>query len=321
MKNKLNIRIFALHLLILILVISPFFTNAQGCSDAGFCTIGELKGSDPDSGYFINSFKIGLGYGAGLEGTQSVNPYLEFHRRIGPHFSIQSKIAASYATGDLGSHTGPGDVYFTGSYSLNRNPGNGIAFLAGIKIPLDNPDATNDDNLPLPMDYQSSLGTYDVIAGLRYAFRNKLEFNAGVQLPVSGKNSNNFLPQLYSDSISSSYSPTRKFERKPDVLLRVGYPISENKSKLIFRPSLLAIYHIANDSFTDLSGNEIEINGSEGLTVNLTINITRSLGKSQEIELLLGAPLEVRDKRPDGLTRSIVAGLQYTYRFGKKDNE
>jgi len=47
-----------------------------------------------------------------------------------------------------------------------------------------------------------------------------------------------------------------------------GYQISE---RFVFSPSLLPIYHVAEDKYTDLSNVERNIKGSDGLTLNANL--------------------------------------------------
>src|SRR5690606_2040161 len=61
----------------------------------------------------------------------------------------------------------------------------------GAKIPSNDADLTDDTHdLPLPMYYQTSLGTYDFIAGFSMISRDWL-FATGIQHPFN-KNKNHF---------------------------------------------------------------------------------------------------------------------------------
>ena len=96
--------------------------------------------------------------------------------------------------------------------------------------------------------------------------------------------------------------------------MRASYPLNLG-SKLILTPSLLPIYHLANDKFTDIDGIEQEIEGSQGLTFNWNLYFDYPLNDLQNLQLSVGAPFVVREARPDGLTRSFVANLEYRIRF------
>lgn len=77
----------------------------------------------------------------------------------------------------------------------------------------------------------------------------------------------------------------------------------------------LPIYHLSNDKFTDIDGIVQEIEGSEGLTLNWNVYFDYSIKDNQNLQLILGAPFIVRDARPDGLTRSFIASVDYRISF------
>ncbi|MBL0340024.1 MAG: hypothetical protein IPP71_03360 [Bacteroidetes bacterium] len=186
--------------------------------------------------------------------------------------------------------------------------------MAGIKVPLNYSNNKNADGQPLPLDYQSSIGTYDLILGFRAAIK-KITLSAGAQLPLEQVNENAFFPELYTDSAAYKYSPTNDFERKSDLLFRASYNIAFEKSSILLQPNLLAIYHLGNDSYFDLSGTRVTIENSQGLTLNAGATTTKSFKNASALEILIAAPLVVREVRPDGLTRSFVLNLQYKIPF------
>ncbi len=300
-----------------ILIFQFAFTKiyAQGCSDAGFCSIGDLKSSTSSAPtQFNNSISVGVSYGMGLESTQTINPYIEYQHKLSGKFLLQGKITAAYATGDLGDNFGAGDIYLSGSYTLLQKEKFKLSALAGIKIPLNNSNNKNEDDLPLPLDYQSSLATYDAIVGTRIGIRN-FEFNIGLQMPFEQQNENTFFPTLYDDSLAYKYSATNQFERKGDVLLRAGYQFNFKENNFSFKPNLLAIYHLGNDTYEDQSGKRITIEDSQGLTLNAGLVAAKQFKNNHELEALVAFPLVVREVRPDGLTRSLVINLQYKIPF------
>jgi hypothetical protein len=58
-----------------------------------------------------------------------------------------------------------------------------------------------------------------------------------------------------------------------------------------------------------------EIIGSQGLTLNGNTYIDYEFNSKNIIQLNLGMPVIVRDARPDGLTRSFIANLEYRIKF------
>ena len=126
---------------------------------------------------------------------------------------------------------------------------------------------------------------------------------------------NGFLSEDYpQDSKLRKFQSTNKFKRSGDVMLRVSRQVELN-DKLIFTPSILPIYHISNDKYTSPIGLESEIEGSNGLTLNGNIYFDYNLSSTNAVQLNFGAPLVVRDIRPDGLTRSFIVNFEYSVKF------
>lgn len=85
--------------------------------------------------------------------------------------------------------------------------------------------------------------------------------------------------------------------------------------KFTITPSLLPIYHLMNDKFTNALGLENEIKGSQGLTLNGNAYLDYAINAKNALQINLGMPFLVRDARPDGLTRTFVANLEYKIKF------
>ena len=185
--------------------------------------------------------------------------------------------------------------------------------MVGLKIPFDRSDITK-NGIHLPMPYQTSLGTTDLVLGVN-VFHKAFGATLAVQQPLKSINGNRFLPTDYpSSTLAAEYLPTNEFERKGDVLLRFSYNFKLDK-KFYLRPSLLAIYHEANDRYRDNAKATQEISKSSGLTLNANVFAGYTINKKTGIELSVGAPFVIRTARPDGLTRSFVASLDYKISF------
>jgi hypothetical protein len=287
---------------------------SQGCSDAGFCSLGILKNNTAASGKKY-SISIGASYGAGEQNTSTFNHYLEYAVKANCHLSYQLKITSAYANGFLGSTFNLGDIFGFVNYTAKPKSINRLSFLSGIKIPLSYSNDKNKDGKPLPLDYQSGIGSFDLIEGINYIIREKWELNAGIQIPVIQKNKNTFFPDEYSDPRISNFSATNNFKRKSDALLRVGHYLYLKKSSVTLKPNILAIYHLGEDSYENRLGQRESINGSDGLTMNAGIIATKRFKNNNQLELVAAAPFIVRDTRPDGLTRSFVLNIQYSFIF------
>ena len=290
---------------------------AQGCSDAGFCTIGNLA-QQSGKHRSKNNFSLQLPVGVGDEGVIVFTPALQYDRTFNGQWSFQTKITANYADGNLGSAAAPGDLYLSGTYIFPSQKNWKWSTTLGSKILL-NQSNLKENNLSLPMQYQSSLGTVDVIAGLS-VFNEHWQFSTGLQQPLTGTNGNNFLPVYWAVGSkaqeAAAYIPTNDFNRKGDVLARGSYKKKLNE-KFSFDAGLLAIYHLGEDTYIDgnVSSRPINIKGSDGLTLNASAACWLKLGAKLTLGLTAAVPLVVRDVRPDGLTREFVIAPEISWNF------
>ncbi|MFD1257683.1 hypothetical protein ACFQ3S_12815 [Mucilaginibacter terrae] len=289
------------------------YSFAQGCSDAGFCSLSVLKNNITDSANHTLSF--GLNYGVGKEQTNITNAYVEYGTKINSRLSFQSKLTATYATGFLGSAFDIGDIYGTLNYSFKTKANYSINIIGGVKVPLTSGNHKNKDGKPLPLDYQASISTYDAIGGINYIVNHSWEFDAGIQVPVIQVNKSTYFPDEYSDPRAKEFAPTNNFKRKSDILGRIGYYIQFSASNITLKPSLLGIYHLGTDTYEDRFGQITAITGSDGFTLNGSIVGTKKFNNGNSLEVLVATPFIVRKVRPDGLTRVGVINLQYTIAF------
>jgi hypothetical protein len=299
-------------ILLLATVMMHYWLCAQGCSDAGFCSIGNIKPAATDS--FKQKITIALTNGIGDEGVYVLTPAIQYDRKINNRWAIQAKLTGNYATGNLGSATGVGDIFLSSTFTPKTNNKWKQHILLAAKIPL-NSGNLKEGTVSLPMQYQSSLGTVDVIAG--YSLTNeKWLFAAAWQQPVSGRNGNNFLPVYFNNAAALKYSPSNDFNRKADLLLRANYNFSTNQ-KFKFTAGLLGIYHTGNDTYIDgnTSSKPIEIVGSSGVTLNITAAGWYKFSNKFSLGLSAGAPAVVRDVRPDGLTRAFTIAPEFIFNF------
>ena len=283
--------------------------KGQGCSDAGFCTLESFKPFLTEEGKATpNKMKIGLSWGEADYNITVFSTYLEYTRQLNEKLSLNTKITSLSQSGNEISVFGFSDLYLNANYKL----ANKLMATFGTKIPLSDGNRKY-ENLPLPLDYQASLGTLDLILGMSYQIFN-FQIVAAWQQPLN-HNRNSFFAENYpADSRLSDFQSTNNYVRSGDVLLRLSYPVSVGK-KLSFTPGILPIYHLTNDKFTDLMGREQEIEGSQGLTLNGNLYLDYELNPANSIQLNTGMPFISRDARPDGLTRSFVVSLEYQIRF------
>lgn len=282
--------------------------SAQGCSDAGFCSVGNpFKATNTEK---KNLIEIGGVYGLGEEDVTIFSPYASYTRLFTDKFAVNAKITSTIANGSFGTRSNVGDVFVTGNYKFNPDANNlKWSGLLGVKIPL---TSGNDkiNNVSLPMPYQSSLGTFDIIGGLEASIK-KWDFNVAAQIPLND-NKNSYLSSL---SPTDKFESTNLFHRKSDVLFRSSYRIVLLNEKLTLKPNALFIYHLGNDSYVNQFGNRVEIANSDGLTINGNIIANYKIGDNSSIETSLATPFVVREVRPDGLTRAFTVGLSFKQGF------
>jgi len=303
--KTIRLSIIASLACMLLCAISRYESFAQGCSDAGFCTIGNLRLQQRDSLSEGQKITLLLPVGVGDEGVFVFTPAIQYENQLSGRWAAQVKLTANYANGNLGNALGLGDLLLSGTRSFRREEKWTSSVTFGTKVPL-NLGNLKEDGKSLPMQYQSSLGTIDFIAGFSLS-NASWQFSTGWQQPVSGINRNNFLPVYWNSTEADKYPPSNDFNRKGDVLLRAAY-MSNIKRSLSINFGLLAIYHIAEDTYIDasVSNNPIAIKGSQGLTLNATAAGFWKISNRINMGFSVGVPFVVRDVRPDGLTRSFV---------------
>jgi hypothetical protein len=301
-------------ILLFILFISGSKTCAQGCSDAGFCTIGTLKAEQAGDATTNQKLTLLLPIGVGDEHVFVFTPGIQYDNQLSEQWAVQVRFTANYTNGNLGTAAGLGDLFLAGVYSFKKKKSWTTSITLGTKI-LMNPGNLKEDGKSLPMQYQSSLGTVDLIAGVSVT-NQSLQFSFGWQQPLSGINRNNFLPAYWDIPAASNYPPTNDFKRRGDVLLRIAYAL-RIKDTFSITPGLLGIYHLDDDTYIDanISNDPLPIDGSRGLTLNATISGYWKMSDRFTLGIVAGSPLVARDVRPDGLTRSIVISPELRWNF------
>ncbi len=299
------------NFIVTIIVASLTLNNlyAQGCSDAGFCTINSFKPSSLDTTKALNNqIKVGVFFGKADNSISIFGNYIEYNRQLTTKLGVDVKLTTLAQSGNGISVFGLSDIFVNTNFKASEK----LKFTLGAKIPLSNASKMK-NNSPLPMDYQASLGTLDLVFGVGYTIQ-KIQLVAAIQQPLT-QNKNQFFASIYPiNSTLRAFSSTNKFQRNADVLLRISYPLQVG-SKIRITPSVLPIYHLKNDQYTDELNVKREINGSKGLTLNGNVYMDYEINTKNTIQLNVGMPFVVRNTRPDGLTRSFVANVEYKIKF------
>lgn len=315
--------------------------RAQGCSDAGVCTagpIGEIPLLLRDSASVTaeprHLLRFTFSYAVGEQGTTVIQEVAEVSLGLTRRLGLQLRLPFQQASGELGQVNGVGDPVATLSYAVWRRdahrPDGGrprwagarrLDVLLGVKAPSNKADATTADGKPLPMPYQTSLGTIDLLAGLSYR-NDRWSLALAYQHVLKNTNENGFTHERWMDDMRAlGYFESPFLERANDAVARLQYAVPIGR--VTVQPGLLAIVHLGQDRRLASSGNIIgfpgteAVAGSEGLTLNVTVDARWRMSDRWALELSYGSPLVTRTVRPDGLTRSLVANLGLAYRFGR----
>ncbi|MDK9699860.1 MAG: hypothetical protein OEM52_06945 [bacterium] len=302
--------------LALSVLISLHYSNdaiAQGCSDAGLCSIQGMDGSCQDESTNKHKFSAGTTLGMGDNGTRVTGFSLSFEKQLQPKWIVSSKLTASSITGEMASTSGFGDLFLTSAYLLSSGSNHSLTWIAGCKVPIGKPSVKKND-YDLPMAYQPSLGSLDAMLGIVF-HRNQMQVSIGIQQPLSGESDNAFLPESYPNAQAMKYPASNRINRKGDILARFTYTIPVFTSRLTNRVSLLPIYHLGEDTYSDARRERVSIVGSDGLTLNGNVVSSYRINERNSLEFSLGVPFVTRDVRPDGLTRSYVFGIEYTFQY------
>ncbi len=285
---------------------------AQGCSDAGFCSAGSLKSATGADSAMASNVSLKAIYGSGEEGVNVIQIVPEFNWQMNQRSSFQFTVPFTFTSGNLGSTSGPGDIILVYTYRLINATGNIFGLSAGTKLATGKTDLKDNSFYSLPMPYQTGLGTYDLILGASYQF-DRWAAAAGYQRVLVNENENTFLHYPFVDDEEGGYFISNKLDRGDDALLRLNY--NAKIGDVTFTPGLLAIYRLNKDQVTGVNGEEFDLKGSDGLTLNITL--TSSVPIAGRFSLIgeAGAPALVREVRADGLTRSFVISASIRYHF------
>ncbi|MEQ6119220.1 hypothetical protein [Reichenbachiella sp. MALMAid0571] len=302
---------------ILLLTFTSGTINAQGCSDAGFCTMGALK---PDQGYSkrlsVQIRSIELSQYIGLTHFKDVifNYTADVNIGIGDKTTIQVKVPYVYVEGVLKNTNGIGDLSLGLAQNLVSNERYQINLTLGTKLPIGNSNLALDGK-PLPMYYQTGLGTYDVIAGISLISKGWM-VATGYQQSLN-RNDNDFWWSDWEghpmEATVRAYKQSRSLNRGKDIMFRVERNF--RFSNFNFNIGLLPIYRLTKDTNISRGGIESKIDGSDGLALTLLVGGGYQFSVKSGIKIMNGFRLVKRHFNPDGLSREFVSNIGYVYKF------
>lgn len=255
-------------------------------------------------------FQLSTSIGKGDRGVIISTTQLEANMRlIHKKLFAQVKLPYMYISGDLGNTNGIGDITVGATYIAFAKTKSNLSISGGVKIPTNNANLAK-DTLPLPMVYQTSLGTTDLLLGAKYTYK-KWDFTLGYQHAFNA-NKNEYLFRTTKHSNAyNSYFESNRLMRSDDAIFRVNRTFIVKKINM--NAGLLFIYHLKNDTYINKLNERQVISGSEGLTLNLNFAAVVPITKKFDFIFIYASPVVTRKARPDGLTRKYIVqiGLKY----------
>jgi hypothetical protein len=302
-------------LVIIFIVLYSLTSLAQGCNDAGLCTMGDFGGIN-NSG--IQKYQSSLTYSFGLGEQQTIIQTIQLDQRIvllENKWHLNYRIPFMYIYGNLAETYGLGDVSLGVSYVISKSDGKyRTSVFFGSKLPVN--DANKSVNgKGLPMVYQTSLGTYDLMAGINLSYQTWL-FGLGYQQPF-GNNKNTFQYAIWEGNEDAlQYFQSAYLKRGADVIARTDKYFELKKNQI--KTGLVAIFRVVEDEIK-IDDQLLYPDESKGLTLNINLEYQIFMKNHDKIHISVAAPLITREYRTDGLTRTFVLAL--TYAFGKRPDD
>jgi hypothetical protein len=284
----------------MMLIAAYHSSTAQGCSDAGVCTMGTMRSAthDRDTSAYA-SVTLTPSYGAGEQGVAIVQVLPEVEWRVAHLVTLRASLPLMYTSGSLGTNSGIGDAVFSVSRTFQLSDDVGMGLTLGTRLPTGTTNAVYTATASLPMPYQTGLGTTDLVVGVSSTF-DRWSVALGYQRVLANNNLNTYVDQ------GLDYFTSKDYQRGDDAILRIGRAIPIADIDLV--PSVLAIYRVQQDR---VMGERVE--GSDGLTLNLALAASASIADRMNLRFDVAAPVIVRKVRADGLTRALVVSLSLAY--------
>lgn len=296
--------------LLLMFLVSIINSYAQGCADAGFCSVGAMQHGKQKEDTMHNSVGFSAAVASGEKLSWVISPQLEIKSFLDKRSYLEVKLPLQIVTGNLGSNYGIGDLLSTYTHRIKtRKADRQLYYTIGMRIGLNNAD-DQINGTPLPMAYQVGLGTTDIILGLSTNIGKYITLAAGVQQPFLQYNRNGYHTTENRDSVETVYFSSRNLQRAGDALLRIEAKKDWKRTGIHGGP--LVLYHLANDKSTLANGNVILLQNSAGFTVNINLGFYYR-ADNWVFDFTIAGPVYARENRPDGLTRNAIVIPRLTF--------
>lgn len=307
---------------------SVYTVSAQGDSDPGFTTIGAMRSgaaaivTEDEFEFQRAQFSLSHTFSRGEKDIILHTPQLDVMLPVMENGYIHAKLPFTSYTGDLAHKWGVGDLTVAYTQVLKADVESWtIQATAGALFGMTTANVSDGDTRPLPMAYQSSLGSTDAIVGINATWKEYISIAAGYQQPILRYNDNDYFRSSYiNDPVysNSQYTIGRHLYRNGDVMARFEGRFAVNRAGI--SAGALGIYHLANDLYEDRNGLWREIAGSKGLTLSGVGNVFIRFGRygSFKLDVTGSIPFVKRDARPDGLERQWTITPRFTFFFNQR---
>ncbi len=294
-----------------------FYTHtamAQGCSDAGVCTIGDFYAHQiaaAKKAFLKNELDIAFTYGTHGQYERFYQPQVNYRRIMRDGSFLEFRLPLSIASNSALNKTtsGIGDLTATYNSRFDLMKDHPLKYSLGLRISFSSADKKDSKNdYSYPMSLQTGLGTTDLLAAASYDFGKYISVGTGLQIPVIQYNKNVIIFDFFSNPLVTASD----YHRKSDALLKLTGHYQWGKIKI--NGGALAIFHLGDDYY-DLGSQKYFLKGSGGTTLNWNIEPSYAVTKKLMIGILYAEPFKTRINIPDGLARSRIVSPKVTYSF------
>lgn len=308
-----NFHSFTFIWILVFILSSHQIVLGQGCSDAGFCTMGAMRPNQSfgkKSTVKLRSVEFLQYVGVTKFNDVILTSLLDINVGIGKSGSMQLKLPYTFVSGSLANTNGTSDISLAYTHALLVKDKYQLLGTLGGKLPTNHSDKTSVDGRPLPMYYQTSLGTYDVVGGLSFITRNWL-LATGFQHAFN-QTDNEFRWSEWNSSeqktLALEYPPAWHLKRGSDVMFRVERNFRSTKWNGYL--GLLTIYRITYDEISKGTvDNRVKVPNTIGPAITALSGVGYRFSTSVALKAMVGVKLINRDTNPDGLSREVVSSI------------
>jgi hypothetical protein len=245
-----------------------------------------------------------------------LNYSLDANVSVGNRNTLQIKMPYQFVYGKLANVQGTGDVSLSFTRNVLAKRNYQVNASIGTKIPTMVPNLTAPDGRPLPMYHQTSLGSYDFIAGFSLITKHWLIATGYQQALTSAGNQFTWGAWKGSDKENDAlqFPVSKDILRGKDVMLRIERNFRSSKFNAYL--GLLGIYRLTKDHIFSPKEQKIILqDGTTGLALTGLIGAGYNITAKTSVKAMFGHRLIQREKNPDGLSREWVQTIGIEYKF------